>query len=162
MAYEQDEEPDAEFATRTGALAMLIYSLVAALAGTVLPQLTRRDARLLPDDDGDDEIEQAELIKIEHTVRRWQVDATRRGTRVRLPSLPLQLRDVWMGALLLFTVLMFATFFVTRVWQAIVLVSFVGICWAIACWVPFAIIMEVSWAAQFFNLDSLKEDTSSS
>ena len=28
--------------------------------------------------------------------------------------------------------------------QAIVAISFVGICWAVACWVPFAIIMEVS------------------
>ena len=27
MAYEEDKEPDAELATRTGALAMLFYSL---------------------------------------------------------------------------------------------------------------------------------------
>lgn len=28
--------------------------------------------------------------------------------------------------------------------QAIVCVALVGICWAVACWVPFAIIMEAS------------------
>ena len=30
----------------------------------------------------------------------------------------------------------------SRVWQAVILVSLVGICWAVACWAPFAIIME--------------------
>ena len=32
--------------------------------------------------------------------------------------------------------------------QAIVAVSLIGICWAVACWVPFAIIMEVSGLIQ--------------
>lgn len=27
------------------------------------------------------------------------------------------------------------------------MISLVGICWAVACWVPFAIIMEVKWIA---------------
>ncbi|KAI0036808.1 MFS general substrate transporter [Vararia minispora EC-137] len=141
MAYEQDEEPDAELATRTGALAMLLYSIVATFAGTLLPRFARRDPRLLSEnDEGDDEDD--ELSKIEQTVRQWQADATHRGHRIRLPAMPLLLRDVWMGALLLFAFLTFSTFLVTRVWQAIILVSLVGICWAIACWVPFAIIME--------------------
>ena len=46
--------------------------------------------------------------------------------------------------MLLFTVLTLSTFFITTLDQAIVMVSLVGICWAVACWVPFAIIMEVS------------------
>lgn len=33
--------------------------------------------------------------------------------------------------------------------QAIVIVSLVGICWAVACWVPFAIIMEVRVLTSF-------------
>ncbi|OWZ61396.1 hypothetical protein AYX15_06378 [Cryptococcus neoformans] len=31
-----------------------------------------------------------------------------------------------------------STFFITKVWQATVMIALVGICWAIACWVPFA------------------------
>ena len=46
--------------------------------------------------------------------------------------------------MLLFSLIMISTFFITKVWQAVVAVSMVGICWAVACWVPFAIIMEVS------------------
>ena len=57
--------------------------------------------------------------------------------------MPFFLRNIWTGALLLFTFLTMMTVFVTKVWQAIILVSLVGICWAVACWAPFAIIMEV-------------------
>ena len=61
---------------------------------------------------------------------------------LRLPRMPFLLRNIWTGAMLLFTFLTLATFVVTRVWQAIIIVSLVGICWAVACWAPFAIIME--------------------
>jgi solute carrier family 45 protein 1/2/4 len=44
--------------------------------------------------------------------------------------------------MLLFTLLTFSTFFITTVAPATVMISLVGICWAVACWVPFAIIME--------------------
>lgn len=44
--------------------------------------------------------------------------------------------------MLLFAAITFSTFFITKVWQAIIAISLVGICWAVACWVPFAIIME--------------------
>jgi solute carrier family 45 protein 1/2/4 len=37
MALELDREPDADYATRTGEFAMLLYSIVAVIAGTILP-----------------------------------------------------------------------------------------------------------------------------
>ncbi|RPD67263.1 MFS general substrate transporter [Lentinus tigrinus ALCF2SS1-7] len=140
MAYEMGKEPDHDYATRTGALAMLIYSLVAVAAGTLLPHLTRRDAALLAHEG--DEDEDVELSRLRAQVREWRAEAARRGKPLRLPLMPFFLRNIWTGALLLFTFLTLATFFVTKVWQAIILVSLVGICWAVACWAPFAIIME--------------------
>lgn len=56
--------------------------------------------------------------------------------------MPFILRNIWTSALFLFSLLMFTTFFITKVWQATVMIALVGICWAVACWVPFAIIME--------------------
>jgi solute carrier family 45 protein 1/2/4 len=52
------------------------------------------------------------------------------------------LRNVWTAALILFFFLMMSTFFIVNVAQASVMISLVGICWAVACWVPFAMIME--------------------
>ena len=48
--------------------------------------------------------------------------------------------------------------------QAIVIVSLVGICWAVACWVPFAIIMEVRVLHTFWlnNFDSCQLSSSKS
>ncbi|KAI0750774.1 MFS general substrate transporter [Daedaleopsis nitida] len=140
MAYELDKEPDHDLATRTGAFAMLIYSLVAVAAGTALPYLTRRDTALLAHEG--DEDEDVELARLRAQVREWRADAARRGKPLRLPFMPFFLRNIWTGALLLFTFLTLSTFFVTKVWQACIVVSLVGICWAIACWAPFAIIME--------------------
>ncbi|KAI0353572.1 MFS general substrate transporter [Trametes cingulata] len=140
MAYEMDREPDHDFATRTGAFAMLLYSIVAVAAGTLLPHLTRRDTRLLAHEG--DEDEDTELARLRAQVREWRAEAARHGKPLRLPLMPFFLRNIWTGALLLFTFLTLMTFFVTKVWQAIILVSLVGICWAVACWAPFAIIME--------------------
>ncbi|KAI0650349.1 MFS general substrate transporter [Trametes meyenii] len=151
MAYELDEEPDHDLATRTGAFAMLLYSFVAVGAGTLLPRLTRRDMRLLPQ--GGDEDEDSELTHLRTQVREWRAEAARHGKPLRLPIMPFFLRNIWTGALLLFTFLTLMTFFVTKVWQAIILVSLVGICWAVACWAPFAIIME-------FLKEGEKESTS--
>jgi len=120
-------------------LAMLIYSIVAVCAGALLPRLAHRDAQLLGED-GDEE--ETELERLRQVVRQWEVEATHKGQHLRLPRMPLFLRDIWMGALFLFSIITFSTFFISTVWQAIIAVSLVGICWAVACWVPFAIIME--------------------
>lgn len=108
-----------------------------------------------------DEDEDAEITRIRHTVREWRADAARKGEPLRLPVMPFLLRNIWTGALLLFTLLTFSTVFVTTVLevscikstvsqdkpidlnQATIMISLIGICWSVACWVPFAIIMEV-------------------
>ena len=74
---------------------------------------------------------------------QWRAEAARKGRPLKLPRMPFMLRNIWTGAMLLFTVLTFSTFFIVNLAQAIVVVSLIGICWAVACWVPFAIIMEV-------------------
>jgi hypothetical protein len=132
MASEQGKEPDHDFAIRSGEFAMLIYSIglsanyllllllliwrkVGVIAGTVLPHLAGRDRRLMghkSDVDGD-----AELSRIRETVRQWRVDAARQGKPLRLPVMPFLLRNIWTGALLFFSRLMFSTFFITTVFE---------------------------------------------
>ena len=95
--------------------AALISLIVAVAAGIILPYLARRDVRLLAQND--DEDEDAELTRLRDTVRQWQAEATRKGKPLRLPIMPFLLRNIWMGALLLFSVITTSTFFITKVWQ---------------------------------------------
>jgi len=44
--------------------------------------------------------------------------------------MPFLLRNIWTGALILFSILTFSTFFITTVVQATIFISLVGICWA--------------------------------
>ncbi|KAL0949413.1 hypothetical protein HGRIS_009474 [Hohenbuehelia grisea] len=141
MAYELNKEPNSEVATRKGEFALLLFSIVSVAAGTVLPHLASRDRRLMQHKGDVDE--DAELTRIRNTVREWRAEAARKGKPLRLPVMPFLLRNIWTGALVLFTLLTFCTGFVTTVTQATVLISLIGICWAVACWVPFAIIMEL-------------------
>ncbi|KIK37654.1 hypothetical protein CY34DRAFT_92369 [Suillus luteus UH-Slu-Lm8-n1] len=136
MAYETGKEPDNELATRTGEFAMLLYSIVAVLAGSVLPIFARRDRRLLPVE-GDDE--DAQIERFRGRLHLWRQEGI-----TNLPKMPWLLRDIWTAAMILFTLLTFSTFWISTVKQATVAISLIGICWAVACWVPFAIIMEVS------------------
>ncbi|EKM59137.1 uncharacterized protein PHACADRAFT_86979 [Phanerochaete carnosa HHB-10118-sp] len=146
MAHELGREPDNDLATRTGEFAMAIYSVVAVIAGILLPRLSQRDSRLLAHEG--DEDEDAEFSRLRATVQQWRAEAARQGMPLKLPFMPFFLRNIWMGAMLLFAAITFSTFFITKVWQAIIAVSLVGVCWAVACWVPFAIIMEVQEAFQ--------------
>ncbi|KAJ7179008.1 MFS general substrate transporter [Mycena filopes] len=141
MAHEIGAEPDPELATRTGELAMLIYSIVAVISGIILPHLANRDRRLMAHQGDDDE--DAELTRIRTMVRQWKAEAARHGRPLRLPVMPFLLRNIWTGALLLFTVLTMSTFFITTVVQATIFISLIGICWSVAMWAPFAIIMEL-------------------
>ncbi|EIW82085.1 MFS general substrate transporter [Coniophora puteana RWD-64-598 SS2] len=140
MAYETKTDPDPDVATRAGEFAMLIYSLVAVGAGVLLPHLARRDTRLLP---REGETADTARRRMRNDINNWKADAAARGKTFRLPPLPLTLRNIWTGALLLFTLITFSTFFISTVAQATAAISLVGICWAVACWVPFAIIMEL-------------------
>jgi len=139
MAREKNAEPDAEYATRVGALSMLLNSVVATMAGALLPYLSRRDNRLLRVQDEDEE---EENFRLRGLIYQWRTEAAKKGKKMRLPTLPVLYRTIWIGALVLFTILTMSTFFVTSTVGAIIIVSLVGISWAVACWVPFAIIME--------------------
>ncbi|KAF7301801.1 ANK-REP-REGION domain-containing protein [Mycena indigotica] len=141
MAEEIGREPDPELATRKGEFAMLIYSIVAVVSGTILPHLANRDRRLMAQQ-GDDDVD-AELTRIRGMVRQWKIDAARQGKPLRLPVMPFLLRNIWTGALLLFTVLTMSTLFIHTVFQATIFISLIGICWSVAMWAPFAIIMEL-------------------
>lgn len=109
---------------------------MAVIAGSVLPLFARRDHRLLPVE-GDDE--DAQIERFRGRLHMWRQEGT-----IKLPKMPWLLRDIWTAAMILFTLLTFSTFWISTVKQATVAISLIGICWAVACWVPFAIIMEVS------------------
>ena len=110
MARERDAEPDAEYATRMGALSMLFNSIVAVFAGALLPYLSRRDMRLLRVQDEDEEEEQ---IRLRSLIYEWRAEAAKKGKKMKLPTLPVLYRTIWIGALVLFTVLTMSTFLVT-------------------------------------------------
>ncbi|KAF6762339.1 hypothetical protein DFP72DRAFT_987640 [Ephemerocybe angulata] len=141
MAHEIGKEPDAEYATRMGERAMLFYSLVGVVAGTVLPHLATRDRRILAR--YENETKDEELNYLRKLVREWRVDAAAQGRPLRLPMMPFLLRNIWSGAMLLFSILSFSTFFISTVTQATIFITLVGVSWAVAMWVPFAIIMEL-------------------
>ncbi|KAG6821597.1 hypothetical protein H0H93_000106 [Arthromyces matolae] len=141
MAYELDREPDADYATRKGEFAMLLYSIVGVATGIILPHLASRDRRLLAHKEDVDE--DAELRRLRDTVRQWRVEAARQGKPLRLPIMPFLLRNIWTGALYNYQLIFPKRINADIVQQATIFISLVGICWAVAMWVPFAIIMEV-------------------
>ncbi|KAG8718515.1 hypothetical protein FRC08_005114 [Ceratobasidium sp. 394] len=147
MSEETGRDPNKDEATTAGDRAMLIYSIVAVAAGTILPFLASRDKRLLlpelpVDPNNPEAAADAELHRVRELVRQWRAEAARDGKPLKLPRMPFMLRNIWTGALLLYACLMFSTFFIRTVAAATVVIALLGICWAVACWVPFAIIME--------------------
>ena len=62
MAWQDNKEPDVDVATWARNFAMLMYSLVTVIAGSLLPQLTKCDEHLLGADE--EEEEEAELTWI--------------------------------------------------------------------------------------------------
>lgn len=117
---------------------------VAIVAGTVLPWLNQLDQRLLTVDSpvDDDDNEDEELARVRELVRRWKAEAAREGKPLKLPAMPFMLRNIWTASLALFALVMLATFWIRTVQQATVAISLLGVSWACAVWVPFAIIMQ--------------------
>lgn len=89
--------------------------VVGVIAGTILPHLAARDRRLLAHRNDVDQ--NAEINRLRETVRGWRVEAASQGKPLRLPVMPFLLRNIWTGALLFFSLLMFSTFFITTVFQ---------------------------------------------
>ncbi|KAF9019235.1 MFS general substrate transporter [Hymenopellis radicata] len=142
MAREIGAEPDPDFATRKGNLQCYSTALVVGVvSGTILPHLASRDRRLMAHKEDVDE--DAEITRIRNTIREWRAEAARRGKPLRLPVMPFLLRNIWMGAMLWFSLLMLCTFLVKTVNQATIFVALVGVSWSVAMWAPFAIIMEL-------------------
>jgi len=139
MAMEKDQDPDNDSVTRTGEFALFIYSLVAVTSGTIVPYIASRDRRILHTDDLEPDVE---ALRCRELVWTWREQAIKQGQFVHLPRMPFMLRNIWTFSLAIFTVLMFSTFFIRNVLSATIMISITGFCWAIACWVPFAIIME--------------------
>lgn len=61
--------------------------------------------------------EDAEISRIRATVRQWRVEAAQMGKPLQLPVMPFLLRNIWTGALVLFSLLNFSTFFISTVVQ---------------------------------------------
>jgi solute carrier family 45 protein 1/2/4 len=97
MAREKNAEPDAEYATRMGALSMLFNSIVAVMAGALLPYLSRRDKRLLRVQDEDEE---EETTRLRGLIHEWRAQAAKKGKPMKLPTLPVLYRTIWIGALI--------------------------------------------------------------
>jgi hypothetical protein len=70
-----------------------------------------------------DEDRDAEVSRLRDTVRQWRAEALRDGKPLRLPMMPFLLRNIWTGALLLFTILTFSTLFISTVAQVRYLIS---------------------------------------
>lgn len=106
--------------------------------------MNQLDQRLLgndsPVEDEDDDDE--ELVRVRELVRQWKAEAAREGRPLKLPAMPFMLRNIWTASLALFALVMLATFWIRTVWQATIAISLLGVSWACAVWVPFAIIMQ--------------------
>lgn len=113
MAEQSGEDPDVDTAARTGNLAMLLFSIVATVAGAVLPQLTNRNPRLL--DASEDVNEETEYLRVQRTLADWKGEAEARGKSLELPTMPYTLRDVWCFALILYGIISLWTFFINTV-----------------------------------------------
>jgi solute carrier family 45 protein 1/2/4 len=96
-------------------LRSLSIHTVGVITGTLLPYLASRDRRLMGHKDDVDE--DAELNRLRDTVREWRAEAARHGKPLRLPMMPFLLRNIWTGALILFSILTFSTFFISTVVQ---------------------------------------------
>ena len=92
-----------------------IHYVVGVVAGTILPHLASRDRRLMSHKSDVDE--NAEISRIRATVRQWRVEAAQKGKPLQLPVMPFLLRNIWTGALILFSLLTFSTFFISTVVQ---------------------------------------------
>ncbi|KAL8279909.1 hypothetical protein RQP46_007759 [Phenoliferia psychrophenolica] len=114
--------PSSDTATRAGSLALLLFAIVSLISGTFLPYLS--------------------TILLRPAVARRISTTTTRGKLVRRALARCSPRNMWTFGLVLWACGMLATFWVKTVNQAMVVIATLGICWAISCWVPFALVME--------------------
>jgi solute carrier family 45, member 1/2/4 len=115
--------PTAEYATRIGSLALLLWSVVAMIAGVVLPSFCNLGQREWV----------VQIIHFRHTdgpIRKNGRKFLRKLVRTLTP------RNFWTAGCLMFSLLMaVATFWVRDEKGALTLIAAVGVPWAVACWV---------------------------
>lgn len=155
-----------EDATRVGTFALLIYAVISFVANTalplfVVPTYNKVDPTASHEDLGDDvDVEDEQPLRRRLSFSSMPtgyaseplMDATPdKGiagkplwlARLQIPGLTL--RRTWLLSHLLFAVCMFCTFFTYSYPAGSIVVGFVGICWAVTMWAPFALISaEVS------------------
>ncbi|KAF9278460.1 hypothetical protein BGZ68_008572 [Mortierella alpina] len=64
--------------------------------------------------------------------------------RSRWPKNPFSLKNLWTMSLVMFSVAMGLTWFVDDLWAATAVIMLCGVPWAVAMWVPFAMIGEIN------------------
>lgn len=162
---EKDIDEAWEEATRIGTFALLIYAVISFVSNIVLPLF------VVPTYDQAEPIAQHEVHTDDvhdeepNLRRRLSFSSMPTGTaseplldarpdksldgkslwlaRLKIPGLTL--RRTWFLSHLLFAVCMFSTFFIWSYPAGSIVIGFVGICWAVTLWAPFALISaEVS------------------
>lgn len=119
-----------------------MFALVALAAGTILPYFAlasdRRGLKLL----GPSASLHASSVSSRATEAQLPAPLTRWQRIKRAVTGGLTLRSIWTLACVLLAVLLECTFLPLKTKGATVLVALVGVPWAVACWVPFALVME--------------------
>lgn len=142
-----------ERATRIGTFALLMYAITTFIASVILPFFVGKSSRKRKLE----RMEASSTPLAESSPRTRQASAMRNfplrpNSKTKAPrTLPnflqsnlntLTLRRAWLLSHILFAVLMWATFLIHTPTGATILVSLVGIPWAITSWAPFTIIAE--------------------
>jgi solute carrier family 45 protein 1/2/4 len=139
-----------EDATRVGTSALLAYAIISFVANIVLPifviptsgqvsETTAHHERIVhPEDEDGGETGQSYEPLLDGTPHKVVEEKPTWLSRLQIPGLTL--RRTWLLSHLLFAVCMFSTFFISSVPAGSVVIGFVGICWALTLWAPFALI----------------------
>ncbi|KAL4909465.1 hypothetical protein BDW74DRAFT_165906 [Aspergillus multicolor] len=150
-----------EKATRVGTLALLIYALVSFVANITLPLFVVPTYKPVISDDVSEtgirheaepclrverqsstDIEVGLVSELHPEVSRGKArrSAKRKAWLSKLQIPGLTLRRSWFLSQILFALCMFSTFFISSVTAATIVVSLIGISWALTLWAPFALI----------------------
>lgn len=118
-----------EDATRVGAYALVINSIVAFATNVILPVFIQP-------------MSGANAPSPSSSSSSAAVSAVKSFlSRLRVPGLTL--RRAWLISHVIFALAMFSTFFIASTPSGIAFVGTVGVCWALAQWAPFTLISEV-------------------
>ncbi|CAG8470602.1 8856_t:CDS:2 [Diversispora eburnea] len=116
---ENESSSDDERKLREGSYSLLLFSLVGMIASFVLPHLVTPSGTGIP----------LKRIKIRHFLT--------------YPLVFLTLPKLWTLSHFIFALAMFSTWWTKSVFQADLIVSFLGISWATSMWAPFSLLGEI-------------------